>query len=47
MAMYKDIHKEPFQIMYIKMSTNPAQVFRNFEEQIYPSAQYPEKSGFE
>ena len=47
MRMYKDIHSIPYQIMYLKMSENPARVYRNFEEQIYPSAQYPESNGFE
>ena len=46
MAMYRDIHKIPYQVMYLKLSENPAQVFRNFEELIYPTLSNPEKSGF-
>ena len=47
MRMYQDIHKIPFQVMYIKMSENPCQVYRNFEELIYPTASNPERNGFE
>ena len=36
LQMYRQIHKKKYQIMYIKLSENPAQVFRNFEEKIYP-----------
>ena len=46
MAMYRDIHKIPYQVMYLKLSENPAQVFRNFEELIYPTLSNPEKTGF-
>jgi len=37
MKMYNDIHKEKYQLMYLKLSENPAQVYRNFEEMIYPN----------
>jgi len=37
MKMYKEIHKEKYQLMYLKLSENPAQVYRNFEEMIYPT----------
>ena len=46
MSMYRDIHKIPYQVMYLKLSENPAQVFRNFEELIYPTLSNPEKNGF-
>ena len=36
MELYNYCHKKPYQFMYIKGSENPAQVFFNFSEQIYP-----------
>lgn len=35
MKLYKEIHKENYQIMYIDLSKNPARVLRNFEEVLY------------
>ena len=35
MKLYNDVHSEQYQLMYIKGSVNPAQVFKNFEVQIY------------
>lgn len=32
---YKDIHKVPFQIMYLDLQNNPARILRNFEEVVY------------
>lgn len=34
--LYEDVHSTPYNFMYIRATTNPAIVFRNFEEQIYP-----------
>ena len=45
MKMYKEIHKIPYQVMYLKLSENPAQVYRNFEELLYPTPSNPEVSG--
>jgi len=36
MELYNRCHKEPFHFMYIKGSENPAQVYFDFSEQIYP-----------
>jgi len=33
--LYKLIHKEPYQIMYIDLQSNPARVLRNFEEVLW------------
>jgi len=44
LKMYKQIHKEKYQLMYIKLSENPAQVFHNFETKIYPNSEsHPEE----
>ena len=32
---YKDIHKIPYQIMYLDLNSNPARILRNFEEVVY------------
>ncbi len=32
---YKDIHKVPFQIMYIDLQNNPSRILRNFEEVVW------------
>ena len=32
---YKDIHKIPFQIMYLDLASNPARILRNFEEVVW------------
>ncbi len=32
---YKEIHKEPFQVMYIDLQSNPARILRNFEEVVW------------
>lgn len=32
---YKDIHKIPFQIMYIDLQNNPSRILRNFEEVVW------------
>jgi len=37
--MYKEIHKIPYQIMYLDMSSNPARVLRNFEEVMWEGDQ--------
>tara|TARA_R110000824_G_scaffold76652_7_gene194156 strand:- start:4855 stop:5550 length:696 start_codon:yes stop_codon:yes gene_type:complete len=36
MELYDEIHSKPYQFMYLKLSTNPAEVYRNFEEKLYP-----------
>ena len=36
MELYEYCHKTPFQFMYIKGAENPAEVYYNFEEKIYP-----------
>ncbi len=33
---YNLIHDKPYQMMYLKLSENPAEIFRNFEEKVYP-----------
>ena len=35
MRLYKEIHKENYQIMYLDLQKNPARVLRNFEEVLY------------
>ena len=35
MKLYKEIHKEQYQIMYLDLQSNPARVLRNFEEVLY------------
>ena len=35
MRLYKEIHKENYQIMYLDLTKNPARVLRNFEEVLY------------
>tara|TARA_R110001599_G_scaffold299618_1_gene504652 strand:- start:251 stop:1012 length:762 start_codon:yes stop_codon:yes gene_type:complete len=47
MRMYKEIHSTPYQVMYLKLSENPAHIYRNFEELIYPTPSNPEKTGFD
>ena len=37
--LYKIIHKEPYQIMYIDLQSNPARVLRNFEEVLWEGDQ--------
>ena len=32
---YKDIHKTPYQIMYLDLANNPARILRNFEEVVW------------
>ncbi len=32
---YKDIHKTPYQIMYLDLASNPARILRNFEEVVW------------
>ena len=32
---YKNIHKEPYQIMYLDLSSNPARILKNFEEVVW------------
>ena len=39
LTMYRHIHKKKYQLMYLKLSENPAQVFHNFETMIYPTSQ--------
>ncbi len=34
--LYEYCHREPYNFMYIKASENPAHVYYNFEEKIYP-----------
>ena len=33
--LYKEIHKIPYQIMYLDLQSNPARVLRNFEEVLW------------
>ena len=33
--LYNQCHSEQYQIMYMKASENPCQVFKNFSERIY------------
>ena len=35
MKLYKEIHKEKYQFMYLDLTTNPARVLRNFSEVIW------------
>ena len=35
MKLYKDIHKEKYQFMYLDLTTNPARVLRNFSEVVW------------
>ena len=37
--LHKIIHKEPYQIMYIDLQSNPARVLRNFEEVLWEGDQ--------
>ena len=32
---YKEIHKEPYQIMYLDLSSNPARILKNFESVVW------------
>lgn len=32
---YKKIHKEPYQVMYLDLQSNPARILRNFEEVVW------------
>ena len=34
-TLYNQVHTEPYQIMYLKLSENPAHVYKNFSERIY------------
>lgn len=36
LKLYKEIHCCKYQLMYLKLSENPAHVYRNFEEKLYP-----------
>ena len=33
--LYNQVHSEPFQMMYMKLSENPIHVFKNFSERIF------------
>ena len=33
--MYKHVHKEPYQIMYLDLQSNPARILKNFEEVVW------------
>jgi len=33
--LYKQIHREPYQVMYIDLQSNPARVLHNFEKVVY------------
>jgi len=33
--LYNQVHKEKYQMMYMKLSENPVQVYKNFAERIY------------
>ncbi len=33
--LYNQVHKEKYQMMYLKLSENPVQVYKNFTERIY------------
>ena len=33
--LYNDVHKEKYMMMYMKLSENPVQVYKNFTERIY------------
>ena len=33
--LYNKVHNEKYQMMYMKLSENPVQVYRNFSERIY------------
>ena len=35
LSLYNQVHTEPYQIMYSKLSENPAHVYKNFSERIY------------
>lgn len=35
LKMYKLIHAEPYQIMYLDLQSNPARILRNFEEVVW------------
>ena len=35
MKLYKEVHKEKYQFMYLDLSSNPARVFRNFTELLW------------
>ncbi len=35
MKLYKEVHKEKYQFMYLDLTSNPARVLRNFTEVIY------------
>ena len=35
MDLYNKVHNEKYQMMYMKLSENPVQVYRNFSERIY------------
>ena len=39
MALYKEIHKEPYQCMYLDLTSNPARVLRNFTEVLWEGDQ--------
>jgi len=34
--LYEEVHKQPYNFMYIRNTTNPAEVYFNFEKRIYP-----------
>ena len=35
MDLYKQVHSDKYQLMYLKLSENPVQVFHNFDKRIY------------
>ena len=43
MKLYNYCHKKPYQFMYIKGAENPARVMYNFEYEIHPHYQGPDK----
>lgn len=34
--LYNEVHKTPYNFMYIRNTTNPAEVYFNFERKIHP-----------
>ena len=35
MELYNQVHSEPYQMMYMKLSENPVHVYHNFTERIF------------
>lgn len=44
MKYYKEIHTQPFQVMYLDLQSNPARILRNFEQVVWQGDEHTDTS---